>query len=134
VVKFDQLLRQIVERESGLKISIGEEGRSLEVVFSNGRRQRITVEHQGKRYVLTSVVLKSIQVEKIGRAEILINLWQRNRETNVVAFSLDKRGQLVGQIEQLTEVIDPEETNFYLELLARECDQFEYVLTGQDRH
>ncbi len=133
MIKFDQLIRQIVERESGLKISIGEEGRSLEVVFLNGRRQRITIEHQGERYVLTSVVLKTRQVEKIGRTEVLISLWQRNRETNAVAFSLDKRGQLVGRIEQLAETVDPEELALYLKLLARECDRFEYVLTGQDR-
>jgi hypothetical protein len=45
---------------------------------------------------------------------------------------LNKKGQLRGQIEQLEETIDPEELYFYLEVLARECDQFEYALTGED--
>lgn len=133
MTKFDQLLRQITERESGLRIIAGEDTRSLEIVFPNGRRQRIAVERQREHYVLTSVVLKSRQVEEIGQAEVLTRLWQRNREMNVVAFSLDKRGQLVGRIEQLAETVDCEELTLYLELLARECDQFEYVLTGQDR-
>jgi hypothetical protein len=133
VTKFDQLLQQITERESDLQVIAKGDMRSLEIVFPNERRQRVAVEHQGERYVLTSVVLKSRQVEEIGRTEVLIRLWQRNRETSVVAFSLDKWGQLVGQIEQLAETIDSEELVFYLKLLARECDQFEYVLAGQDQ-
>jgi len=51
----------------------------------------------------------------------------------VVAFSLNKQGQLVGCIEQLAATIDAAELALYLELLARECDLFEYALTGQDR-
>lgn len=133
MIKFDQLLQQVVEKETGLRISVGEGDRSLEVVFPNGRRQRITVERQGERYILTSVVLKSRQVEELGRTEILLRLWQRNRETNVVTFSVDKRGKLVGRVEQLADTIDSGELTLYLELLARECDQFEYSLTGQDR-
>lgn len=133
MIKFDQLLGQVIKRESELRINLEGDGRRLEVMFPNGRRQRIAIGRQGERYVLTSLVLKSRQVEEIGRREVLTRLWQRNRETNVVAFSLDKRGQLVGWVEQLVETIDPEEQTLYLELLARECDQFEYVLTGQDR-
>jgi len=71
-------------------------------------------------------------VKKIGRAQLLPRIWERNRETAVVAFNLDKRGRLVGQIEQLADTLDLSELAFYIELLARECDRFEYVLSGLD--
>ena len=51
----------------------------------------------------------------------------------MVTFTLDKRDRLIGYIEQLIHTTDPEELTFYIELLARECDQFEHVLTGEDR-
>jgi hypothetical protein len=102
------------------------------VTFSNKRRQIITVGRQNERYMMSSVVLGRARVADIGRSRLLSLAWQRNRETNVVAFSLDKRGRLVGQVEQLVETIDPEELAFYIELLARECDQFEYALSGKD--
>lgn len=133
MLKVEQLLRQIVEQQTRLKINMADDRRSLEVVFPNGRRQRMVIERQGERYLLTSVVLTPRQVQEIGRAELLLRLWQRNREINVVAFSLDRPGRLIGQVEQLAETLDLEELALYIELLARECDQFEYTLTGQDR-
>lgn len=128
-----QMLQQVVEQaDSTLQFKSHHGG--VEVIFKNQRHQIITTERQNERYILTSIILKRKQVKQIGRSRILLRLWQRNRETNVVVFSLDKHGQLVGQIEQLAETIDLEELTFYLELLARECDQFEYILTGKDIH
>jgi hypothetical protein len=127
------MLQQVINRpDSPLEIKLDIKG--VEVIFRNGRSQMITIESQNERYILTSMVLKQNQVKKIGRPQVLARLWSRNRETDVVIYSLDKKGQLVGQIEQLKETIDPEELVFYLEVLARECDQFEYALTGEDIH
>ncbi len=56
----------------------------------------------------------------------------RSKEINVVAFSIDKRGRLIGTIEQNTETGDQDELAFYVELLARESDTFERGLTGAD--
>ncbi|HMR67611.1 MAG TPA: hypothetical protein PKE64_26670 [Anaerolineae bacterium] len=129
--KFNQLLQQVVQpNDASLEFKPRQTG--LEVRFRNGRHQVIEVDRRNEHYVMTSPVLGKHEVEKIGRSRVLARLWQRNRETNVVAFSLDKQGQLVGQIEQLAATIDQEELVFYLELLARECDQFEYALTGED--
>lgn len=129
--KFDQLLRQVVQK-SELNVEIKKDWRGLLVTFQNGRRQHITISRKQDRYVMSSVVLKRKQVEELGRTQVLARLWQRNRNINVVTFSLDQQGHLMGQIEQLAETIDVEEFIFYIELLARECDQFEYVLTGKD--
>lgn len=131
MLKFNQLLQEIV-KGSGLTMKINPDNRGLEVIFPNNRRQKITIERQGDRYLLTSIVLGRQQVEGLGQSEVLTRLWERNREINVIAFSLDKRGRLVGSVEQLAETVDSEELAFYLTLLARECDQFEYALTGRD--
>jgi hypothetical protein len=131
VRKFNQMLLEIINRPDS-SLQIKQEAKGIEVTFRNGRRQMITVESQSNRYILTSMVLKQKQVQKIGRSQVLARLWHRNRETDVVTYSLNKKGQLIGQIEQLEETIDPEELYFYLEVLARECDQFEYALTGED--
>lgn len=102
------------------------------VTFKNGRRQMLVVERQGDRYLMTSVVLGKTRVDNIGRAILLPRIWLRNRHTDCVAFMLDKRGRLVGRITQIAETLDPSELAFYIKSLARECDQFEYVLIGQD--
>jgi len=103
------------------------------VEFSNGRKQHVMVSHQGEHYLLISVILKRGHVEKIGRSTILPFIWQRNRETNLVAFSLDKQGRLIGSIEQLTKTADVNELHMYLEHLAQECDQLQYLLSGPER-
>lgn len=128
-------LKTLIRQVSGLpnpNAEIELQRNSILVTFSNSRRQVISVERQNDHYLMVSVVLERSQVNRIGRSRLLALLWQRNREANIVAFSLDKRGRLVGQIEQLVETIDPQELAFYIELLARECDQFEYVLSGKD--
>ena len=129
--KFKTLIRQV----SGLPNPTAEiklQRNGILVTFSNNRSQAISTDRQNDRYVMTSVVLGRRRVRRIGRSRLLPLFWQRNREANMVAFSLDKRGRLVGQIEQLTETIDPQELALYIELLARECDQFEYALSGKD--
>ena len=131
--KFNDMLQKVI-RQADSPLQFQSHRSGVEVVFKNNRRQVITTERQGNRYVLASVILKRRQVRQIGHSRILARLWQRNRETDVVAFSLNKHGQLVGKIEQLAATIDHTELVYYLELLAQECDQFEHILTGKDVH
>ena len=100
--------------------------------FSNERKQHIEISQKGERYRLMSVVLKQREVEKLKRDWLLPLVWQRNRETNLVSFSLDNKNRLVGAIEQPLESVDADELIHYLERLARECDQLEYVLSGME--
>lgn len=111
-----------------IDINLTEDGVVAE--FSNGRQQLISVSQQSGYYRLTSVVLKRGYVEKIGRGKILPFIWQRNRESNLVAFSLDNKDRLIGSIEQPSETADADEMLLYLEHLAWECDQLEYTLSG----
>jgi hypothetical protein len=111
-----------------IAIHLIENGIQLE--FVNGRKQHVRVVYQDTHYRLISVVLRRGWVEQIGREKILPLLWLRNREINLVAFTLDKRGRLIGSIEQPYKTADPAEVFYYLENLAWECDQLEYLLRG----
>jgi hypothetical protein len=102
----------------------------VQLEFVNGRKQNVSVVYQGTHYRFVSVVLRRGGVEQIGREKILPLSWLRNREINLVAFTLDKRGRLIGSIEQPYKTADPAEVFYYLENLAWECDQLEYLLRG----
>lgn len=102
------------------------------ITFPDGRGQTILFHSEGDRYVLTSVVIGSRRVSNLGRSRLLPLIWERNHETNVVGFNLDRRGRVIGRIEQVTKTVDRDELHYYLELLARECDRFEYLLSGHD--
>lgn len=127
-----QLAHQLAQsKPTGWRLEL--EADAVTVILPNDHRQRIAVERRGAHYVLSSVVIGQARVAGLGRAELLPRLWERNRVTNVVAFTLDKRGRLIGQIEQIAETLDLDELATYLHWLARECDGLEYLLTGQDK-
>ncbi len=128
--KFNALLQALVRSETGLHLELQANG--VKVTFGDGRHQFIAVERRGEWYLLTSVVLGRARVEEIGRGQLLPFLWQRNRDTNVIAFNLDKRGRLIGQVEQLADTLDTAELAFYIKLLASDCDRLEYILSGRD--
>jgi len=48
-----------------------------------------------------------------------------------VTFAFDHNDRLVGVVEQPAATLDHEEVRVYIETLARECDRFEYTLTGK---
>ena len=128
------VVRQIRQESRGktpmhtIDINLTEDGVLVE--FSNGRQQHISVSQQSGYYRLTSVILKRSYVEKIGRGKILPFIWQRNRESNLVAFGIDTQDRPTGGIEQPSETDDAGEMLLYLEHLAWECDQLEYTLSG----
>ena len=121
-----------VARELEAEVQWKADRAELTVEFSDGRKQRIHIERRSGRYLLTSVVLGRARVEEIGSTHLLPLLWQRNRETNVVAFDIDQRGRLIGRVEQVAETLDAEELAIYTKWLARQCDRLEYILSGLD--
>ena len=105
----------------------------IQVVLGNGRKQKIKLSQKGRYYRLTSVILKRVEVARLRerkKDQLLPLLWLRNRETNLVAFTLDKDDRLVGTIEQPYDTADVEEVMYYLEKLAWECDRLEYLFRG----
>jgi hypothetical protein len=58
--------------------------------------------------------------------------WERNRLSDLVGFSVDGRGRLVGHAWIPLEGLTPEEIGLYLSELARVCDWHEFRLSGED--
>jgi hypothetical protein len=104
------------------------------VLFRNGRRQLIDYQLEGEFYIFTSKVARRRVVEQVGRERLAREVLLRNRVTDVVTFRLSEWGGVEGRIEQRAATLQAEELKFYLSLLAREADRFEYLLSGCDYH
>jgi hypothetical protein len=59
-------------------------------------------------------------------------VWRRNRVTELVGFRLDRRGRIIGEAVLPSPGLTAKEWDLYVRAVARACDRFEYVLTGQD--
>jgi len=97
------------------------------------RSQLVRLERHGDRYVLSSVVAGGDLVRRRRRRDLAYRIWRRNASKSVVTFRLDERDHVLGVIEQPVISMHDDELRFYVEVLAKECDRFEYVLTGGDR-
>lgn len=106
----------------------------LVVAFAGGRKQQIVVKKTDGSYLLTSNVLHRARVEELGRWNVLLALWARNHTSNLVGFRLDRSGKAIGYVEHEAESLDPNDLAYAIEILARECDRLEFILSGVDVH
>lgn len=105
-------------------------------VAAGNRRQRIRIIREDSQYVFSTLVLGSTTLRRRPerRRRLAIRAWTRNARTDLVNFTFDRSGRLVGEIRHLADHLDVEELAIYLSILATEGDRFEYVLTGKDKH
>ena len=111
------------------------EGEVIRVkLHEGGRTQSIRVSRDEDRYSFRSVVLPASNVTGNDNhwRRIAYRAWRRNASKSLVTFAFDHGDRLIGQIEVPAATLDHEELDLYIETLARECDRFEYVLTGAD--
>ena len=59
--------------------------------------------------------------------------WRRNAMKELVTFAFDEDDRLIGVVEVPAGTLQDEELRVYIEVLAKECDRFEYALKGWDR-
>ena len=119
--------------DSQLKVSYCDDRAQIDL--GAGRGQTVFIERHGDSYVLTSVVLGTVRTEQHS-ADMLSfagTIWRRNRETDMVNFTLDSQNRLVGRVDHPAESLDAAELFYYLTRLAVECDRMEYLLTGENR-
>lgn len=102
------------------------------VIFPNNRKQRIFIVRIKEYYSIRSVVLTKSKVNEYYKDWMYQFIWQQNKETPLVSFLIDKKGRLAGRITHLAEYLDKSELFFYIEILAKECDRLEYILSGKD--
>ena len=99
------------------------------------RHQRVYMYHKGGFYFFKSVVMGSMAVRKTKQRwnELILLVWQRNADHEIVNFGFDTQDRLIGLIRHPAEHLDPEELELYIIALTRECDRFEYLLAGRDK-
>ena len=101
------------------------------------RIQKVRLARKNDTYEFRSVVGRVNDVPQAtedGRNALLFRIWCRNALKPVVSLSMDGRDQVVGMVTCPIDSTQAEEIHFYLVTLARDCDRFEYILSGGDRH
>jgi hypothetical protein len=116
------------------KMTLAAHKEFIRVTFEDGRHQDIAVHGDTYRHAFESIILSCDRVsvlvgDPVQQAKYL---WHYNRLTDVVAFSLDGNGNLIGRIEQLVQTLNEQELMFYVCRLAEECDRLEFLLTSED--
>jgi hypothetical protein len=118
---------QRLSRDAGLRVDIGR----IEVVFRDQRRQFVFAESGDAETIrIWSIVAKPSALVHLRTP--VIDAWRRNRLSELVGFTVDGRGRMIGEAWVPTEGLDADEWAFYLRTVARACDRFEYLLTGSD--
>jgi len=109
------------------------DGNVLAVTFGDlERRQQIRVDDTLPDVIrLWSVVARPAELREVD--EPLMTAWRRNRLSELVGFTLDARGRMIGEAWVPCEGLTQAEWKVYVLALARACDRFEYLLTGRDR-
>jgi hypothetical protein len=116
-----------LSREAGLRPS----GDTIEVRFADDRRQTVVIEeHQDGSIRLWSIVARPSALRELRTPQL--DAWHRNRLSEFVGFSLDRRGRMIGEAWLPPGEIAADEWGFYIISLARACDRYEYLLTGRD--
>ena len=111
------------------------EGDRIRVTLRDGgRSQTIHVSRIDNRYVFRSVVLPASEVtwDDDHWRDLAYRAWRRNASKALVTFAFDANDRLVGLIQVPAATLDHEELDLYVDTLAKECDRFEYALTGHD--
>jgi len=132
----DQFLAKVSHAHAGGKRPLKLDGCEVSVDIARGsRQQKIRLDVRGALCSFSSIVLRARDVTKSTRYwnSLAYRAWLRNGVTDIVTFAFDDKDNLVGRIEQLLATLDATEVDFYLLTLARECDRFEFALTGEDR-
>lgn len=129
VDRIDQLVAkdQLTWRRDGHRVRV-------ELVRS-GRTQTVQLSQEDGRYRFESTVLPSREVTRQRNVwrNIAYRAWRRNAMKELVTFAFDEDDRLVGVIEVPAGTLQDQELRVYIEALAKECDRFEYALTGWDR-
>ena len=103
-------------------------------VVEDVRRQhiriRIHIDEAGEYYHLTSIVARRSIVSAAN--DLPMQVWLRNRHASLVGFWIDDHDRLIGESWVPKAGLSDNEFQFYLRQVAKECDGFEYALTGTD--
>jgi len=106
------------------------DGDHVAIALDDGRWHRVAVSEKSDAYRLTAIVAGRAVLSQVADAPIRI--WLRNRETQLVGFSIDRRGRLKAEAWVPKAGLSAEELRLYLRTVAAEADRFKFALTGED--
>jgi hypothetical protein len=111
------------------KLSV--DGDTIVIRFEDGRRQVVFVEEADTDSLrLWSVVARPAAVSELESPDL--DAWRRNRYSELVGFSVDQRGRMIGETWVPAASLSADEWGYLVRNLARACDRYEYLLTGRD--
>ena len=103
---------------------------SLPVAGRDGRAHRLTIEERDDDYLISAFVVRQAVAASI--LELPLQVWIRNRGTQLVGFRIDRQGRLRAEAWVPKPGLTAEEFQLYVRSVAAEADRFEYLLTGRD--
>jgi hypothetical protein len=104
---------------------------NIEVRFGdNGRHQKVAVEDLSGAYRISAFVIRQSVVASLS--DLPVQVWLRNRATQLVGFRIDRQKRLIGEAWIPKAGLTAEEFQLYVRTVAMECDRFEYILNGRD--
>jgi hypothetical protein len=106
------------------------EGDTVIVHMPGKRIQRVSIHEEQDCYQLISVVARRAIVSASG--SLSVQIWERNRNTALVGFKIDAKGRLAGEAWIPKVGLTRSEFITYINVVASECDRFEFQLTGSD--
>lgn len=120
-----------VAKRAGYSVSADD---SVSVALHGGSRQVVTFRLDGASNALraTSIIARPSVLAAASGDSAHRYAWERNRLSDLVGFSVDGRGRLIGQAWIPIDGTTPDEFGLYVSELARVCDWHEFRLTGDD--
>ena len=111
-------------------------GKTVSLRLPRGtRQQQIQIREDGSLFEFSSQIanVRDVgRVTKTVRRALQFRIWRLNALKPVVCLSMDESDRIFGSVSFPIESAHKNEVEFYLVILARECDRFEYILTGSD--
>jgi hypothetical protein len=106
---------------------------TINVRLGSGRQQAVHVDESSEAAVrLWSVILPPQKTSELGDGRPLEFAWERNRLSDLMGFSVDQRGRLIGETWIALDGMTTEAVALHVGEVARICDWQELRLAATD--
>jgi hypothetical protein len=107
----------------------------LEVELPSGRRQQVFVDARSVKAIrFWSIILSPRATRELGGGRPSEYAWERNRLSDLMGFSVDGRGRLIGETWIADEAMTPDTLSLHVHEVARVCDWHEFRLSAKDEY
>lgn len=121
-----------IARRAGFRISVGD---YITVALEGGSTQAIEISPNAAGTALRArsiIARRSTVAAASPESSPLRYAWERNRLSDLLGFTVDGHGRLIGESWIPLAGLEPEEFALYVNELARVSDWHEFRLAGKD--